>query len=115
MENDEEEKNNVGPEYPGEGATKTTVARFIIDDATKTSGPRVPGRGVAKTTVDVSIFDDFCIIQAKITDPGLLLVPIHGDTLTNLKTENGGVVKGHNNKKKKIENDEEEKNKVGPE
>ena len=31
---------------------------------------------------------------------GLLLVPIHRDTLTNLKTEIGGVVKGHNKKSK---------------
>ena len=62
----------------------------------------------------MSIFDDFCIIQAKITDLGLLLVPIHGDTLTNLKTEIRGVVKGHNNNNK-IENQGEEKNKVGPE
>jgi hypothetical protein len=42
-------------------------------------------------------------------------VPIHRDTLTNLKTENGGMVKGHKKKKMKIENQEEEKNKVGPE
>ena len=34
-------KNKVGPEYPGEGATRTTVAGSIIDD--------------------------FCIIQAKFT------------------------------------------------
>ena len=27
-----------------------------------------------------------------------MLVPIHRDTLTNLKTEIGGVVKGHNKK-----------------
>jgi len=35
-------------------------------------------------------------------------VPIHRDTLTNLKTENGGVVKGQQ-KKKKMENEEEGK------
>ena len=67
----------------------------------KKSGPRVPERGAAKKSIAVSIFDDFCIIQAKITDIGLLLVPIHGDTLTNLKTENGGVVKGHKKKRRK--------------
>ena len=40
LENQEEAK-KVGPEYPGEGAAKTTVAGSIIDD--------------------------FCIIQAKFT------------------------------------------------
>ena len=64
-------------------------------------GPEYPGEGAAKTTVAGSIIDDFCIIQAKITLLGLLLVPIHRDTLTNLKTENGGVVKGHNKKRRK--------------
>ena len=54
----------------------------------KTSGPRVPGRGVAKPIVAVPIFDDFCIIQAKITYLGLLIVPIYRDTLISLKTEN---------------------------
>ena len=60
-----------------------------------------PGEGDAKITVAGPIFDYFCIIQAKITDLGLLLVPINRDTLTNLKTENGGVVKGHNKKRRK--------------
>ena len=64
-------------------------------------GPEYPGEGAAKTTVAGSIIEDFCIIQAKITLLGLLLVPIHRDTLTNLKTENGGVVKGHNKKRRK--------------
>ena len=70
-------------------------------------GPEYPGEGAAQTTVAGSIIDDFCIIQAKITLLGLLLVPIHRDTLTNLKTETGGMVKKRN---KKIENqgDEEE-------
>ena len=33
-----------------------------------------------------------------------MIVPIHEDTLIDLKTEKGGVVKGHSKKKKKIEN-----------
>jgi hypothetical protein len=64
-------------------------------------GPEYPGEGAAKTTVAGSIIDDFCIIQAKFTSLGLLLVPIHRDTQTNLKTEIGGVVKGHNKKRRK--------------
>jgi hypothetical protein len=40
----------------------------------------------------------------EIMSQGLSLVPIHRDTLLNLETGNGGVVKGNNNKKKKIGN-----------
>ena len=40
------------------------------------------------------------------------LVPIHRDTQIDLKTEKGGVVKGHSKKKKKIENQEKKKLKV---
>ena len=50
-----EGKKQVGQEYLREGATRTTVAGSIIDD--------------------------FCIIQAKITDLELLLVPIIRDAL----------------------------------
>ena len=63
-------------------------------------GPEYPGEGAAQTTVAGSIIDDSCIIQAKIALLGLLLVPIHRDTQTNLKIENGGVVKGHNKKRR---------------
>ena len=64
-------------------------------------GPEYLGKGAAETTVAGNIIDDFCIIQAKMNLLGLLLVPIHRDTRTNLKTENGGVVKGHNKKRRK--------------
>ena len=33
MENDEDEKNKMGSEYLGEGATKTTEVGFVIDDS----------------------------------------------------------------------------------
>ena len=68
IENLERKGNKVGHEYPGKGAAKTTVAGSIIDD--------------------------FCILQARITDLGLLLVPINRDTLMSLKTEDGDV-EGH--------------------
>ena len=39
-------------------------------------------------------------------------MPIHGDTLIDLKTEKGGVVKGHSKKRRKIENQEKKKQKA---
>jgi hypothetical protein len=41
-------------------------------------------------------------------------VPIHRDTLINLKTENGGVVKRHNKNRRK-EKIKKKRNKVVPE
>ena len=66
----------------------------------KKGGPEYPGEGASKTAVAGPIFDDFCIIQAKITYLGLLLVPINRDTLISLKTENRDVEE-HNTKRRK--------------
>ena len=77
----------MGPEYPRKEASKTTVTGSIIDDFYMDQ---------ANFT-----FDYLCIIEAEISDLALLLMSIHKDNQTNLKTENGGVVKRHNKKRRK--------------
>ena len=64
----------------------------------KKVGPEYLGEGAAKTTVAGSIIDDFYMVQANFTLLGLLLVSIHRNTQTNLKTEIRCVGKVHNKK-----------------
>jgi hypothetical protein len=70
----------VGHKYPGEGAAILWQPGLALSCSLKDSQKnRVQGK---------------CML-------GVLLVPIHRDTRMDLKTEKGGVVKGHNKKRGK--------------
>jgi hypothetical protein len=70
----------VGHEYPGEGAALLWQP------------------GLPSTCSLLHSQND--IIQGECIS-GVLLVPIHRDTRIDSKTERGGVVKGHNKKRRK--------------